>query len=196
MDVSSPISSVVPSLDGPILAVLCGVRAPLSTAEVTRLTEVASYSGVRKALDRLVRSGVVLEVPGGVVLNREHLASPAIELLASLYGTLFERLRQLASSWHNVALLGVFGSAARRDGDASSDIDVLLVVDDSDQQQYSEILAERILAWTGNRAHVIAVSTVGLNQLRAAKSPLFESWRHELVILAGDFQIFDLMVSP
>jgi hypothetical protein len=76
----------VPTLDGPVLVVLAATTAPLSLAEVHRRAGEGSKSGIRRVLLRLVSESVVHEVPGGYLLNREHLVAPAVELLANLYG--------------------------------------------------------------------------------------------------------------
>ena len=63
-------------------------------------------------------------------LNREHIAAPAIEQLARLHGELADRIRRALAEWDGEVLLaGLFGSAARRDGDERSDIDLLVVSD-------------------------------------------------------------------
>jgi predicted nucleotidyltransferase len=61
-------------------------------------------------------------------LNREHIAAPVADLLASLRLELWKRLRAKLSAWNPRPIYGcVFGSAARGDGDSGSDIDLLLV---------------------------------------------------------------------
>ena len=132
MDVSMPITTVVPSLDGPVLAVLAATTSPLGLAAVHSRAGRGSKSGVRSVLLRMVDEGLALEVPGGYVLNRDHVVAPAVELLASLHAELIGRIRTAVDEWPtSPELAGMFGSAARRDGDASSDIDVLVVSDDS-----------------------------------------------------------------
>ena len=114
MDVSSPISSVIPSLDGPVYSALSSTNAPMTLGAVHRLTEGASKSGVRTVLLRMVASGLVDLVPGGYRLNREHLAAGPIEALASIYGELTKRIRAEVDSWQPKPLLvGFYGSAAR-----------------------------------------------------------------------------------
>src|SRR5262245_38711733 len=108
-----PISSVIPSLDGPILAVLSATSRPLTLADVHAQAARGSKSGVRQVLLRMVDGGLVLAVPGGFVLNREHVAAPAVEMLANLYGELIRRIRTAVDSWPGHAVLvGLFGSAA------------------------------------------------------------------------------------
>lgn len=186
MDVAMPLRSVVPTLDGPVIAVLAATTAPLPLAEVHRRTGGGSKSGIRRVLLRLAGEGVVHEVPGGYLLNRDHLAAPAVELLANLHGELLARIRREVEGWSPPPLLvGLFGSAARRDGDASSDIDLLVVADDGSTDDVDR-LRERIEAWTGNAAQIIALTPGDLHRLRRAKEPILGVWARELVVVSGD----------
>ncbi len=180
-----PFRSVLPSLDGPVLAVLSGTTAPLSLAEVHRRAGEGSKSGIRRVLLRLVGEGLVHEVPGGYLLNRDHLAAPAVELLTNLHGELTARMRGEIEGWTaRPRLVGLFGSAARRDGDASSDIDVLVISDDAGEDV--ERLGERIEAWTGNTVQVISLTPADIRRLRKAKEPIVAVWERELVVVSGD----------
>ncbi len=187
MDVSMPISTVVPSLDGPVLAALAGTASPLGLAEVHARSGRGSKSGVRSVLLRMVDEGLVLDVPGGYVLNRDHVAAPAVELLASLHGELVSRIRAAVEEWQTVpALVGVFGSAARRDGDVDSDIDVLVVSDAADLDDLVDELADQIRRWTGNRAQVIGRSSKEIARLQRSKEPILAEWARDLVVIAGE----------
>ena len=183
MDVALPIASVIPSLDGPVLAALSTTTAPLTLTRAHRLAGRGSLQGVR----RVLQTGLVLEVPGGFVLNRDHLAAPAIAQLASLHGELAQRVRATVGAWPGkLVLVGLFGSAARRDGAEGSDIDVLLVSDDQDAPAFADELADRIRRWTGNSAQVIALSRAELSRLRRARAPIVQSWQSDVVVIAGD----------
>jgi predicted nucleotidyltransferase len=179
MDVAIPLRSVVPTLDGPVLAVLAGTTAPLSLADVHRRAGEGSKSGIRRVLLRLVDEGVVR-------LNREHLAAPAVELLASLHGELTARIRREVEGWSSrPRLVGLFGSAARRDGDATSDIDLLVISDDGNVDDVDR-LGERIEAWTGNTAQIVALTPGDVRRLRRAKEAIVGVWERELVVICGD----------
>jgi predicted nucleotidyltransferase len=135
----------------------------------------------------MVDEGLVLEVPGGYVLNSDHIAAPAVELLASLHGELTDRIRGVVEEWTiSPTLVGLFGSAARRDGDANSDIDVLVVSDDPDLDDRVDALAEQIRRWTGNRAQVIGRSPKAIARLQRAKEPILAEWTGDLVVIGGE----------
>jgi len=188
VDVAVPLRSVVPTLDGPVVAVLAATTAPLSLAEVHRRAGGGSKSGVRRVLLRLVAEGLVHEVPGGYRLNRDHVAAPAVELLANLHGELVARIRDDVGTWSPAPrLVGLFGSAARRDGDASSDIDLLVVSDDPNADDVDRLRA-RIEAWTGNTAQVLALTPADVRRLRRAKEPIVAVWERELAVISGERQ--------
>lgn len=187
MDVSMPITTVVPSLDGPVLAALAATSGPMGLGTVHERAGRGSKSGVRSVLLRMVDEGLVLEVPGGYVLNRDHLAAPAVELLSSLHGELTNRIRGAVEEWSIAPqVVGLFGSAARRDGDANSDIDVLVVSDDPDLDERVDQLAEQIRRWTGNRAQVIGRSREEITRLQQAREPILAEWTRDLVVIAGE----------
>lgn len=188
MDVSLPISSVIPSLDGPVLAALAGTTHPATLTEVARLSDGAgSLAGIRKVLRRLGGVGIVLDEPGGYVLNRDHIAAPLIEQLADLQGVLVERLRNVLAEWDGeVQLAGVFGSAARRDGDERSDIDLLVVADSPGLDDLADDLADCVRRWTGNDAQVISKTSAEMRDLIRAQEPLVSEWKRDLIVLLGD----------
>lgn len=187
MDVSMPISSVVPSLDGPVLVALAATTAPASLAEVHRRSGRGSKSGVREVLLRMIEVGLVDDVPGGYVLNREHIAAPAVAMLADLHGELVRRIRSTVDDWGSeVSLVGLFGSAARRDGDSFSDIDLLVVSDAEGRDDLIERLTGQVRSWTGNRAQVIGMPSAELRRLRRAKEPIVARWDAEVVVICGD----------
>lgn len=187
MDVSSPISSVIPSLDGHVYAALSSTNGPMTLGAVHQLTGGASKSGVRTVLLRMVASGLVDQVPGGYRLNREHLAAGPIEALTSLYGELLTRIRSEVDSWQPKPLLvGLYGSAARRDGNEASDIDLLIVGDVESLDDSAMHLAHLIRRWTGNPGQVVLKSPAEIGRLRRAEEPIVRSWEEDLVEICGN----------
>ena len=122
----------------------------------------------------------------------DHLATPAVLVLAGLRTELLERLRGAMADWEAQPLsAALFGSAARGDGDADSDIDILVVrpaqVDEEDQRWRTQLgqLAEEVHAWTGNHASLIEVAEQDLPGLLDAGPPVLENLRTEAIPLAG-----------
>jgi len=190
VDVSSPISTIIPSLDGPVLACLAATTAPLGLAQIHRQVGHSSKSGVRQVLLRLKNNGIISEIPGGFVLNRLHITAQAVEILADLHGELNRRIRSAVNTWKSeVLLVGLFGSAARRDGNSSSDIDILIVSDSRDLKELADQLASQVTVWTGNPAQIVAINRKDLKRLRQAKEPIVGHWQTELVVISGDVRI-------
>lgn len=196
MDVAFPIRAVVSTLDGPVLAVLARTTRPLTGREVHRLTETGSANGVRLALGRLADQGIVTAEQRAAAVfyeaNREHLAWPAIEILAGLRHTLLERLRDELVSWRCQPLhAALFGSAARGSGDADSDIDVLIVrPDDVDEDNPTwtgqlDLLRDQVQRWTGNRCQIFQLDLGRLAQHVEVGDPLVDEWRRDAVLLGG-----------
>lgn len=86
MQVQLPFHAVTRSLDGAVLDVLVRSQAPLSVAEIARLTE-NSYAGVRTCIRRLVAQGTVSASPAGKLtlysFNAEHILAPAISQIVN-----------------------------------------------------------------------------------------------------------------
>jgi predicted nucleotidyltransferase len=196
VDIKHPIHAVVPTLDGPVLEVLARTTRPLTGREVHRLARRGSPNGIRLALARLAEQGVVYAEQRSTAVyytaNRDHLAWPAVETLTSLRRTLLERLRAELESWQPAAIhASLFGSAARGDGDAASDIDLLLVrpdevaEDESPWAEQVDRLRHHVSIWTGNRCQAFQLDRQRLAEHVRANDPLIESWLRDAIPLAG-----------
>ncbi len=164
--------------------------------EVARLLGRASHGGVQKVLRRLVEHGVVDQSEAGSALlyslNREHLAAPAVRVLADMRRELLVRLREAIGRWRIQPVhASLFGSAARADGDTRSDIDVFLVrpigveEDNAVWREQVDSLCAQIGRWTGNRTGISEVSAAGLDVLLGADPPILATLRGEAIALAG-----------
>jgi predicted transcriptional regulator len=195
MDLSNPLRAVAPGVEGDVLAVLLRTHAPLTGARVAALAE-RSETQVREVLRRQEQHGLVdVERHGqsySYALNREHVLVPGLELLHSAMPTIEDRLRQLVADWvvAPTALL-MFGSAARRDGDSDSDVDLLLVrpddrdADDEAWSMQRHELARRVERWTGNAAQIVEFSTAELAKAVMREEPLIAQLRDDGILLAG-----------
>jgi predicted nucleotidyltransferase len=132
MDLSDPTRAVTPTLEGAVLSVLAVAGKPLTVGQVAQQAVRGSEIGIRRSLARLVEQGIVRATVMGRnqvhELNRDHIAAEIALLLAALRNSLWSRFRAEFKDWRVKPLYAaVFGSAARGDGDESSDIDLLLV---------------------------------------------------------------------
>jgi hypothetical protein len=193
-----PFSVVTPTLDGDVLAVLARADTEFSGREVHRALGHSSHTGVRRCLERLVGEGIVLQRRAGNALlyrlNRDHLAAPQIEALATLRLRFFERLRETVAAWDIKPALGaVFGSVARGEADAGSDIDIFLLrpagVDEDDSIWREQVMAlvESASAWTGNDARSLEYSQSDLPRLRR-EEPVIAEIAADGIAIAGNLR--------
>jgi hypothetical protein len=168
MNLTHPLSSLIPSLASPVLEVLAHTTRPLTGREVQRLLpRDASQQGVQNVLDDLAAHGLVVQVTAGTsvlnTLNRDHILAPFIvriaglreELLAGLAGMVTEE-----APWAPRAIL--FGSLARGEADEHSDIDLLVVRDDTTPDHDmppEEDIAARVHRLTGNACNILHYTT-------------------------------------
>ena len=206
MDVSNGLSVVTPTLDAWVLRAIVQTTRPLSGRQLARQVEHGSLGGVQKALARLVAQGIVLADahPSATffTLNRDHLAARPVIELAQLANTLVERLTGFIQSWEvQPQHAYLFGSAARQDGDTSSDVDVLLVHSEDWQEpprawaQQVDDLATKIRQWTGNAAGILDLSAVDLDHMKVNREAILDSWQRDGILLAGQ-ELPQLQVPP
>lgn len=195
MDVSHPFTALMPTLDSAVLTVLARTTRPQTGREVA-LAAGRSPSGVRPVLDRLAEQGLVDSESMGrafvYTLNREHLAAPAVEALADLRSALVNRLRQEIAAWTIApSHASLFGSAARGDGDAASDVDLFVVrpekigAEDATWRAQLDGLAEGVKRWTGNYAGIAELSTDQLATLRKRRPPVLKDLDADAITLSG-----------
>jgi predicted nucleotidyltransferase len=196
---------VTPTVDGDVLRVLALADASFTASQVQQLIGDHSVAGVRNCLARLQVQGIVLRNSAGKSflfrLNREHLAAPAIGELARLKERLIKELRELIGSWQLTCAYGaLFGSVARGDMRASSDIDLFLVrrseVSGDDEIWANQLLelSRRIHGWTGNDSNVLEYGWEEL-QRGGSSDPVLDSVFREGVFLAGNARYRKLLTS-
>lgn len=203
MDLSSPLSSLVPSLDGAVLEVLAGTESALGVSQIRRLARRGARSGIHRVLDRLVGHGLVEAEPTnlGFVyrLNRKHLLAEAVVSAVRAKVGLMERLSAACTTLQPpVVSAALFGSMARGEAGPESDVDLLFVVEEGaagqewDEQLLS--LEAQIRSWTGNRVEYVVLTRSHLRTLVDDGEPLVESLRADAVDLVG-VPIRDLMAD-
>jgi len=196
MDLSRPWALIRSPIDMEVLRILRGTTRPLTGREVARLVSTGSQPTVNGTLRRLSEEGLVrAEEAGSAYLytfNREHLAAPAVELLADIRSELERRLRAEIAEWELApAHVSLFGSAARGHSDAASDIDIFVVrptdvpADDPRWREQLERLSEHVLQWTGNHAGLSEISTADARRLRRERPPIVDELSHDAITLAG-----------
>ncbi|MEE6287157.1 nucleotidyltransferase domain-containing protein [Georgenia sp. MJ173] len=197
MDVSNPMADVVPSAHGPVLAVLAATTTPLTGRSIAELTRPrVSQARAARILNELAEAGLVTRVPAGsaslFTFNREHLAAGPVEALASLRVQLWERIAEHTNGWtHAPDGVVVYGSAARGDGDVSSDIDLLVIrppaVEEGDEDWHRDLtdFADQVTRWTGNSCELLDRSADELLAMAAPGERLLAEIRRDGRALIG-----------
>jgi predicted nucleotidyltransferase len=197
VDLSHPITSITSPMTGLVLEVLAGTTRPLSASDIGRLVPERSRQGAAKALARLEEQGLVnadrRTSATYYTANREHLAWPAIQQLVGLRGTIRDRLVEEIAPWRVRAVhASMFGSAARGDADASSDIDLLLVrherlsaQDEAAWEEQLHALRDRFRLLTGNRVQTFVLTPSRLLEHVQAEDPLVAAWLRDSITITG-----------
>jgi predicted nucleotidyltransferase len=196
MDLSRPWAPIRSPIDMEVLRVLRGTTRPLTGRDVARLVRAGSQPTVNASLRRLSDEGLVHAEEAGnaylYVFNREHLAAPAVDLLADVRAELARRLRDEVAGWKIASVhLSVFGSAARGDGDTKSDIDIFVVrprgvpADDPGWREQLDELSDHVLAWTGNHVGLSEVSETEVRRLRRERPPVVAELSQDAITVAG-----------
>jgi predicted nucleotidyltransferase len=195
LDLTNPLRTVAPTVDADVLAVLARNHASMSGLQIQKLAG-RSYNRVRSVLERLVEEGVVSVDRHGntnaYVLNRSHILADAIVALAGASQAVEDRARQLARDLRpRPTVVALFGSFARRDGDAASDIDVLIVraastkSDDAAWRRQVDRFVAEIETLAGNAVQIVELSTAEMNQAVTERQPLVASLQRDGVVLVG-----------
>jgi predicted nucleotidyltransferase len=196
VDIARPLNVITPTVDGDVLAVLAGASAWFTGRQVHQIVGRHSERGVRNALHRLSGQGIVLQErvgsAGRYALNRSHLAAAHIEALAGLRAELLRRIISQLDSWAAPPEFAtLFGSAARGDMRADSDIDLCIVrpdsVDADDERWVGELgqLSDDVAGWTGNDARILELSASEVRAGLQANEPVLSEIESEGVVLHG-----------
>jgi len=208
VDLSIPISSVIPSAHGPVLAALVRAGAPLSGRQVAALVGGrVSRSRVNAVLAELAASGLVLRRshPPAVLyeLNRQHVAADHVAGLADLRALLLSRIRDELQTWVLPAdAVWMFGSCARGEGSVDSDIDLLIIrplsIDKDDEIWHSQLtrLAEDVQLWAGNACNILELSRSEMAEVVSTGQRLADELREDALPLAGALPSSILPTQP
>jgi len=193
MNLSEPADLVMPRATAAVLRVLAGADTSFSVRQAARIAGVSAPRAL-EIIDHAEQRGLVIVERAGQArmcrLNRRHLAADAIVALVTLRSRTLERIRIEVRSWEvQPAHASLFGSAARGDGTADSDLDVLVVrADDVDDETWERQLSasgERLRLAIGNTVSWFDVSRADLRRAATAHEGLVDHWRGDGVHLAG-----------
>jgi predicted nucleotidyltransferase len=189
VDLSEPLRTIAPGLDSAVLQVLAGTESGLSASQIARLTARGSRVGQVPVLNRLVEHGLVSAQPANhgylYSLNRDHVLAEPVMAAARARTTIVARLVAALGSLRPEPLhVSLFGSFARGQGDADSDIDLLVIpcpdADLGDEwNDQLDALAAKVYAWTGNRLEHVVLTRDRLRAAFKAGEPIVASWLEE-----------------
>lgn len=193
MTLSKPLEDLVSEDMAMILTVLERTGQPLTGRTIASLTGTVSQPTTSRLLLELVRRGLVLKVPGGYEINRDHLAYRAVAALLGARDELQRRVAHEVDGWDlQPVSVVLFGSAAREQETLDSDIDLLVVrpkvvpFDDPGWANNVARLAERVGRWCGSPCEVLEYSTEELAKLKRLDDPLITSLLRDGITFAGD----------
>lgn len=195
MDFVRPVEAIVPGAQGRVLAVMAETTAELNLRTIAELSGV-SQAQASRVLPGLVRLGVLerREVPPASLFRfvPEHVASRAITALTRARDTLVEELGQLVATLPVAPVsVVVFGSFARREADAESDLDIVVVrphdVDEDDEHWVASIDQLRTSGrrLTGNLLQVLEVAEQDVASLLESRRQVWVDIRREGRVLYG-----------
>jgi predicted nucleotidyltransferase len=165
MDFVRPLLSVIPGVQGRILAVLAETTGELNLRAIASIADVSEAQASR-ILPGLVAIGLVerREAPPSALfrLVRDHIAAGPVLALARSRDRMIQQMREIAEGLPVPAVsVIVFGSFARGQADLESDIDTLMIrpsdVSESDEAWSASVQQwiDRVGEVSGNRVEVL-----------------------------------------
>ena len=195
MDFAEPISALIPGATGRVLSVLAHTSKELSTRNIAQLAGVSPAQAAR-VLPRLADLGLLerREVPPATLyrLVPDHVAADAIDVLARAPLRLIERLGEVSGAMRpRPACVAAFGSFARHQARADSDIDLVVVrprgVDEEAEDWRSTVdeIRDSGRRLSGNTVQILEVSQREVKALIRSKKPLWREIVRDAVIVYG-----------
>lgn len=186
---------VISDAQGRILGTLARTTQELNLRTLAELSGV-SLAHAARIVPRLVELGIVerRDVPPAVLVKLvpEHVAARAVLALTDLRHAFLDELRESARRLDPAPVnVMLFGSFARGDDDARSDIDVVIVRPSSiaeDDVNWSESLIgwdTHVRRISGNAVNRIEVAEGELPKLMTARRPLWKAIFREAILLQG-----------
>lgn len=203
MNLSEPMTSVIPGVHGQVLQVLAKTNKPLTARQVALLTD--GRIGKRRANDVLqefAEAGVALRqdsAPSYVyTLNRDHLAAEAILSLAAMRERLLERVQKNLSEWRWKPIAAyLFGSTASGTASERSDIDLLILrppqCSEDEWDEQLSALAENVHRWSGNQCEILDLTEAELANAVAKDDRLARDLRDHGRVLYGAMRATQLL---
>jgi predicted nucleotidyltransferase len=195
MDFVRPVEAVVGGAQGRLLAVLLETTAPLTLRRLASLAGVSPAQASR-VMPRLVELGIVdrQEVPPAsqFLLVRDCVVTQLLLALADARSIALRQIGEAVSAISPEPVSAIaFGSFARGEADAQSDIDLAVVrADDVDDDD--EGWAESIDSWrrqvrtiTGNDVEIIEATASEATRKLRGRSELWRNIKRDGIVVYG-----------
>ena len=186
MNFGEPFGGIIPGARGAVLALLLRTGAPLTGRRVHALIDGRhSLSAVQQALRDLEQLGLITtETAGRAGIHRINDAHEAIGPLRSMRSPLDMLKRVVGDSVTGVEAVIVFGSVARADAHADSDVD-LAVIANEDWDGRAD-LAQAVQERLGNDCDVLHLAPAELSRAPADREPVVAEILRDGVALLGE----------
>jgi len=195
MDFLRPVQSVIPGAMGRVLAALAEASGELSLRSLAKVAGVSAAQASR-VLPGLVAIGLVerREVPPSSMfrLSPDHCAAgPLLDLSRARDRVLSEMGRRAACLGVPPVSVIVFGSFARGEADAMSDIDAVLVrpasVSEEDPEWWASLgeWSEALRRATGNPIEVLEVGVAEVAARLGSRRSVWQDIRRDGVVVHG-----------
>ncbi|MCW4384464.1 nucleotidyltransferase domain-containing protein [Salinibacterium sp. SYSU T00001] len=186
MNLSEPLDGLTSPVEAAVLRVLSRADAGFSGRQIHALAGIGSTSSVHRAVNNLARVGLVTAEsrPPAIIYrpNRQHVLWPVVELGLESRSRALDGIREFCleevpsevPEEARMTLL-LYGSVARRESDAESDIDLLLVFpnyfDPEARADFSYRLGEHVERLTGNEAQIYSLERSEFEQRVTERDP-------------------------
>ena len=186
MHFSEPFGGVIQGARGAVLAVLLRTNAPLTGRQIHALVSPDfSLWSVQQALKSLTWLGVVdtqaLGRAGVHTINEDHFFVAPLRALLDPIAALTSTLREAVG--HQVETVVVFGSIARGEATAASDVDLAVIA--SAGWDRSTDVEDVVRTRFGNDCDVIVFTPEEFSRLASASEPVVAEILAEGVALVG-----------
>jgi predicted nucleotidyltransferase len=196
MNLSKPLTSLIPSLEGEVLTVLATAEVAFTGAQVQRVIGNYSAKGVRNALQRLSDEGIVNRVSAGAAdlysLNRKHILCSAILAISKSKQEFTRLISAEIGKWKIQPLCAaLFGSASRADMSRESDIDIFLArpaqisFENEDWRNQVTRLSRNGFALTGNQIQIFELSPLEIKKEFKTKNGVISSILQQGLVIHG-----------
>lgn len=195
MDLRHPEYSILGANRARVLHRLFVLGESASGRYIHELSGNKALQTTQQILDELVSIGMVRVRRVGAAnayrANRDHILWGPVEAILATRARLESSITEILEAAFGERLSGamLYGSVARGDATAESDIDILAVWDEEVEDDLEAIIvadaSDRIARLSGNPAQIIALTRSELDALVEADDPLVQSLRREGRRIAG-----------